>query len=59
MMTEYCMITEYWENLWKSRGGIVVNGAPREVIKEQHAYKHLRKRLHKRSYERLHDKLQM
>ena len=20
-----------WDNLWKSRGGIVVNGAPREV----------------------------
>ena len=21
-----------WDNLWKSRGGIVVNGAPREVL---------------------------
>ena len=24
-------ITKKWDNLWKSRGGIVVNGAPREV----------------------------
>ena len=22
---------KHWDNLWKSRGGIVVNGAPREV----------------------------
>ena len=24
--------SRHWDNLWKSRGGIVVNGAPREVL---------------------------
>ena len=26
------MYNVQWDNLWKSRGGIVVNGAPREVL---------------------------
>ena len=30
-MTTCCCRTPYWDNVWKSQGGIMVNGVPREV----------------------------